>query len=87
MVMTTQFAMRQMISIRRLLCEGLVGNVDLWNKNASQENSGMSSPMDHHISINNLGQKMGTKYNEHQFISCQMLLYDYLNMVWEYFLP
>lgn len=29
MEMITKFAMKQMTSIRKLLCEGLVGNVDL----------------------------------------------------------
>lgn len=55
--MTTKFAGRQMTSIRKFLHEGLVGNVDLGNKNVSQVNRCMSSPMDRQPSINDFGQK------------------------------
>lgn len=69
--MTTKFAVRQMTSIRSLLCEALVGNVDLGSKNASQENTCMSSQMGHQLSIMIWDRKMQTKYNKHQFIPCQ----------------
>lgn len=62
--MTTKFAVRQMTSIRRLLCEALVGNVDLGSKNASQENICMSSQMGHQLSINDLGQKDANKIQQ-----------------------
>lgn len=73
--MTTKFAVRQMTSIRRLLWEALVGNVDLGNKNASQENICMSSQMGHQLSINDLGQKRQTKYKNTSLFPVRMLVY------------
>lgn len=53
----TKVSVKQMTSIKRLCSESLLSNVDLWNKNAFQENTCMSSSMDHQIYANNLTER------------------------------
>lgn len=62
--MTTKFAVRPMTSIRRLLRDGFVGNVDTGNQNGSREHMCMSSPMGHQLAINDLRQKDGNKIQQ-----------------------